>query len=477
MKNAKRALLILLITSAPLLAVVNSQPASLGGRFGIWLLGDDSLTDDVVDAGMSYMIKQYRWEQIEPAQDLFGFQNVDEWYEAVLDPHDLTGVLIIRTGQCWATDNSYDPELGEEIDELASTPPLDYGDYYDLIYALVGHLKGRIEIFIIENDPITLKSWYGTPEEYVQLCGVAYQAAKDANPRCVVIANKVPAMSFGYLIARDLYEGGRFQDAIDFWNGYYGRRDEQFQVDSLGELLNWLNSDFGLWTEHFAEVMMTPEQAQHLDAIGFNYYLHYDYIDDVVQWLKAKMEEKGFYRPLLDLEHGVKDERLVVSDFVASEELVKAYAILQAEGIRNLSWYPFTIDTSSHNVEYLKPMYDFQTSEFLPPYYAMKTLSEYFEEYHTFESVEAPSFTRYSFRNLLTERVDLEIIWNEAGDMTLTLPFPSFSQLATVSDHLGISVDSVRNETGTLEIEVGVAPTFIRWESSEVEKHPSPQID
>lgn len=474
MNKLLHSVLVFFFMTTPLLAVEISQPATPQGRFGIWLLGDEAFTDDIVDAGMSYMIKQYRWEQIEPTQDVFRFQEIDQWYENVLEPHDLAGVLIIRTGQSWATDNSYDPELGQEINELASAPPLDYDDYYDLVHTLARYFEGRIDIFIIENDPVTLVSWYGTPEEYIELSGVAYQAIKDANPRSIVIANKLPAMGFGYLIARDLYDAGQTQEALDFWNGYYSRRAEQFQVDSLAELRSWLQSDFGLWVVNFVNVIMTPEQAQHLDAIGFNYYLHYDYIDEVVEWMRTKMEENGFYRPLLDLEHGVKDERLVVSDLTASEELVKGYMIMQSLDIGYISWYPFTIDTVSHNSEYLKPMYDFQASSYLPAYFAMKTLSDHFTRLHAFEGVEAPSYVRYSFRNLETERTDLEVLWNDAGNMTVELPFPTFAHLAVVTDHLGTVEQIAYNDGGSLSLEVGAAPRFIQWKRLGVTKHENP---
>ncbi|MFQ6103537.1 MAG: hypothetical protein ACE5OP_04510 [Candidatus Glassbacteria bacterium] len=474
MKTYLGPILAIILFTAPLLSVVDTQLPILEGRFGIWQLGEDDNAEDVRDCGISYVVKQYRWEQIEPEQDLFRFKPLDDWYDDMLEPYDLSGVLIIRTGQSWATDNSYDSTLGKPLHEFASAPPLDYGDYYDYIYNVVYHLKDKIDIFIIENEPVTRVAWYGTPEEYILLTSVAYQAAKDANPSCMVIANKLPAMGFGYLIARDLFEQGAFSEAMNFWNGYYSRRDERFQVSRMSELVNWLNSDFGLWVANFVDVIMTSEQAENLDAIGFNYYLHYDYIEQVVGWIRSKMEENGFYRPLLDLEHGVKDERSVVSDSTASEELVKGYVIVQSLGIRYISWYPFTLDSTSHNFEYLKPMHDYSTDDFFPCYYAMNTIADHFDYYHFFHGKDESFYSRYSFENLRTGLVDLDIIWSDSLDTTVTLPFPKTFNCAIVTDHLGSAVDSLYNLNETLEIQVGAAPKFIQYKRVTIPPHHDP---
>ena len=475
MRTSLGSILALLLFIAPLFSVVITRPPILEDRFGIWQLGDDAQGGNVREAGVSYVIKQFRWEQIEAEQDLFNFKLADDWYDDVLEPNGLYGVLIIRTGQCWATDNSYDSTLGEPLNEFASTPPLDYGDYYDFVFHIVDHLKDRINSFVIENEPVTRVAWYGTPEEYLMLTEVAYQAAKDANPGGVVIGNKLPAMGFAFLIARDLYEEGALTEAVDFWNGYYSRRDERFQVSDPGELLNWLDSDFGLWVVNFVDVIMTSDQAENLDAIGFNYYLHYDDIEKVVEWIYSKMETNGFYRPLLDLEHGVKDEREVVTDSTASEELVKGYTIVQSLGVRSVSWYPFTLDSTSHNYDYLKPMYDTHTQDFLPAYYAMSTFASHFDYYHFFYDQDESCCSRYSFKNLRTGLVDLDIIWSDSGDTTLTLPFPGAFNCAVVMDHLGGSADTLFNLNGTLEVDIGAAPKFIDWQRVTIPSHHDPE--
>jgi len=467
LRTGLNTLLALVLFSAPILAVMIGQPYNLPGMFGVYQLGNEPyLIERATQAGISSVVRQYRWEQIEPEQNLFRFKVIDDWYNEVLEPNGLAGMIILRTGQCWATDNAYDSTLGEPLHELASAPPLDYDDYYNMVYHLVDHLKGRINVFVIENDPVTKYSWYGTPEEFIQLTAVAREAARAANHRCTLIGNKLPAMGFGYLITRDLVEEGLIDEAVEFWNGYYSRRDESFQVSSPGQLMNWLDSDFGLWVVNFANTIMMRDQAENLDAMGFNYYLHYDYIEQVVGWMYDRMEENGYYRPLLDLEHGVKDEREILSDMTAAEELIKGYTIIQSLGIRQVSWYPFAIDSLSHNYEYLKPMYLLETGELLPPYYAMRTFAEHFDFYNYCSGRYGDDYSRYSFENIEKGHVDLDIVWADSLEITVAIPYPPGTNLALITSHTGELLDSIPNITDTLMISVDKSPRLIKWKNS-----------
>lgn len=438
------------------------------------MLGEDELADDAAGAGMSYVLRQYKWGQIELAQDVFNFSQIDTWYYEGLEPNGLGAIVILRTGQCWATDNEDDSTLGIPLPSSSSAPPLDYDDYYDFIYRFVDHFNGDIQHIIIENDPLTKYQWYGTAEEYEDLVEVAYDAAKDANSNCIVIGNKFPAMSFGYLIASDLLREGRLQDAIDFWNGYHSRRHEGFQVESLGELVTYLHSDFAVWAIPFAREILSGDQAENLDAMGFNYYLHYDYIDEVIEWLGARMQENGYSLPLLDLEHGIKDERGVVSNVTAAQELVKGYSIAHSLGAAYISWYPFTMDTVSHNYEDLKLMYDYQEAEPLPAYYAMRTFADHCSLRHKFHDEVSSFYRRFAFENRDTQLVDLDIIWSDEAETTLTIPFRVPFRYAVVTNYLGNAPDTLSNENDSLTVNIGKAPKLIKWLEGLVPSHAQP---
>ncbi len=462
MKKAVLTLLVLFVPVSLASVTLNYRSTLPPERFGTYQLGDDTLANEVRNAGLSYVVRQYRWEQIETEQDVFNFNNVDTWYDSVLEPNGLGAIITLRTGQSWATDNSYNPDVGIPLPEFASAPPLSYVDYYDYIYQTVDHLEGRIDHFIIENDPLTKLQWYGTPDQFKLLTGVAYRAAKDANPDCVVLGNKFPAVAFGHLITRDLLRQGKYGEALDFWNGYNERR-EGFQVSDLGELLEQLDTDFSWWLDDFTTAIMTAGQAGNLDAIAYNYYVQYEYIDEVIDWLNGKMAAGGFSLPLWDLEHGIKDEHGEVTEVQTAGELVKGYAITMSHGIPYIAWYPFTIDSTGHNFENLKPMYDFANGEFLAPYFAMQVFSRHITPSHLPHSAVELDYSRYTFKNVFSGRKDTEIVWSDAFNGTLDIPFRPGAGAAVVTHFLGGQAETIPNADDTLVVDINTSPRFIRW--------------
>ncbi len=88
MRTGLNTLLALVLFSAPILAVIIGQPYYLPGMFGVYQLGDEAdIIEHATQAGISYVIKQYRWEQIEPEQDLFRYNDIDDWYDEILEPN------------------------------------------------------------------------------------------------------------------------------------------------------------------------------------------------------------------------------------------------------------------------------------------------------------------------------------------------------------------------------------------------------
>lgn len=452
-----------ILFAMPLAPEIRKHHDVIKGRYGGFPIGAADLADDMSAAGISNAIRVYRWDQVEISQDIFDFSLVDYEYYDVMKPNGIEEIMMIRTGQGWATDTSFDSTLGIPIPEESSAPPLNYNEYYDFIFALVDHFKGDVDRFIIENDPLTLYCWYGTASEYKQLVATANQAAKDANPSCTIMANKFPAMSFAYLIAYDLYEGGMYQQAVNFWNGYFSRRDERFQVEDLSELLLYLNSNFGVWLRNFVDETMMPDQAENVDIIVFNYYLHYNYIDEVVAWLNYKMQENGYRKTLLDLEHGVKDERNVVSDSLAAEELVKGYAIVHSLDIPQVGWYPFALDTLTHNYYILQLMYDLTYERFLPPYYAMRTFSDHIGPAHFFCEKQISYYSRYSYKDKLRHSIDRDIVWSDEAETTIVIPFSDAFQSLIVTDYIGSHSDTIPRNGDSVAVEVGRKPKFLKW--------------
>lgn len=75
---------------------------------------------------------------------------------------------------------------------LVAQKPRDLNEFADYVRASVLHLRGRVEVIEILNEPIytdyALPQSYGyTTSDYIELLRTAYQAAKAADPGCTVV--------------------------------------------------------------------------------------------------------------------------------------------------------------------------------------------------------------------------------------------------------------------------------------------------
>lgn len=75
---------------------------------------------------------------------------------------------------------------------LVAQKPRDLNEFARYVQASVAHLRGRVDVIEILNEPIytsyALPRDYGyTTADYIELLRTAYQAAKAANPDCIVV--------------------------------------------------------------------------------------------------------------------------------------------------------------------------------------------------------------------------------------------------------------------------------------------------
>ncbi|MCG2770072.1 MAG: hypothetical protein L6435_17125, partial [Anaerolineae bacterium] len=66
-----------------------------------------------------------------------------------------------------------------------------YTDFGDFVYAFVDHFKGRVNHFIIWNEPNLSFEWGYRPVDpaaYTRLLRIAYERAKEANPEAIILA-------------------------------------------------------------------------------------------------------------------------------------------------------------------------------------------------------------------------------------------------------------------------------------------------
>jgi hypothetical protein len=158
-------------------AFVFDQPVTTGRDLGM-----------ISELGFGWVKSLFRWDDIE-----HDYKGAFDWTEAdrvvrAAAAADLK--LIARIDfQPWWT----------RPDTVRNGPPLDPQDYADFVYAFVSRYDrssqiGRVQAIQVWNEPNTTREWGGqaitrdSAADYVRLLGLAYQAAKAADPSVVVIS-------------------------------------------------------------------------------------------------------------------------------------------------------------------------------------------------------------------------------------------------------------------------------------------------
>ncbi len=140
-----------------------------------------------------------KWHTIQPQPGAFDFHVPDAQIERVLDVQGQVLVLLPFPSAPWATKPDMekikagagnDRYLQERL--VVAHKPQRPEDFAAYVQATIEHYRGRIRVFEILNEP--LYTTYAVPSsfgyataDYVSLLRTAFEAAKAADPACVVI--------------------------------------------------------------------------------------------------------------------------------------------------------------------------------------------------------------------------------------------------------------------------------------------------
>ena len=166
--------------------------------FGINVFLEQEVDEDKIrrslqmikDAGFGWIKQQVLWSEIEIPEkgqhydEKNGVANTWDKWDRIVDlarEYSLGVIMRLDTSPQWARPDNLKIE----------TPPDHYDDYGDFVYSVASRYRGKVQHFIIWNEPNTTFEWGNRPvnaAEYVRLLQVAYKRAKEANPDAVVIS-------------------------------------------------------------------------------------------------------------------------------------------------------------------------------------------------------------------------------------------------------------------------------------------------
>lgn len=124
-----------------------------------------------------------RWRVLEPKMGEWDFSAMDRAVQGIPEGIEILGTLMSVPE--WA--NGMDPKTAEGWSD--AYPPRDLGDWERAVEAIVTHYRHRVKHWEIWNEQNGVELFRPRPDvrAYTTLLKTAYQAAKKADPSCMVV--------------------------------------------------------------------------------------------------------------------------------------------------------------------------------------------------------------------------------------------------------------------------------------------------
>src|SRR5215212_2823799 len=180
---------------SPSTASVALGPSPFGARspeygMNVFVWANPSSTDRdlgrVRDAGFGWQKSLFKWRDIEPVRGQYDFRESDR----VIRASAAAGIKVIAR-------LDFQPDWARS-DGAHNGPPDNYDDYGRFVSAVVQRYRsdspiGTLQAIEVWNEPNLAREWGNAPinagqaADYVRLLKSAYEAAKAADPKIVVI--------------------------------------------------------------------------------------------------------------------------------------------------------------------------------------------------------------------------------------------------------------------------------------------------
>lgn len=270
--------------------------------------------DQATLAGVGWERILFWWYQLQPN----GPEDWNDQYfpDEILDRERAQGrevVGLLNNTPHWATDG--DPLRG--VPRGLYLPHDDPNNLWAaFVRRIVSHYAGRIDHWIIWNEPDVWDeehvghTWAGSVEDYYQLLKVAYLAAKEANPNCVI---HLTGLTY-------------------WWDWVYGRRQY-----------------FERFLDVIAQDPTAPEHNHYFDVVTLHIYFKPQTVYEIVSFFRQAMQEHGLDKPLWinetnappshDPSRPVDDPRFVISLDEQASYIIQAFALGLAAGVERIAVY------------------------------------------------------------------------------------------------------------------------------------------
>jgi hypothetical protein len=309
--------------------------------------GSPTPSHDVVqNLGASVIYLETNWATYEPSKGQFDFSSLNNRIDAVKALGLLPSIRVKTCTNLWAT-GPVPPGVPAPTDVCTSLMPLDMNDYTDYVTHLVQNCLVRgVHEYAIQNEIDDEKQWPGTPQQYHQLLSAAYPAIKAVDPQAVVLDNAFTSLGIGWVVAQWYLEHGDPDRALAFAQTYM--QCYSSQPKSLQDLQQKLSTN--QWALAAWNYLVTNDyfnlNKDSIDVFQVHLYDSWSETGDVLQWLKDRMQDAGYQKPIACWECGVHMTKTGYDEQEHAVEFLKKWVIAMGEGVRE-SMYLVTFEPTT----------------------------------------------------------------------------------------------------------------------------------
>jgi hypothetical protein len=289
-----------------------------------------------------------RWSNVEPRKGVLRWDEADIAVQNFINcgVNDLG--IHFQSKSDWATQPSPKAAPGADV---ASMPPRNMDEYYNVVANIATHFKGRVRRYSIENEAMSLAGWSGSTVSYFDLLKTAQRAIRATDPDALVLDSGTGGRAFGLILANQLLQSGQEPSAVQYMNDYYAHfaiaaTPPNFKTPA--DLRAYFNS-----TLLQSEVEVAPMQRMgewmpllySKNTVYDIHQIHYDgpwqKLTDVINYVRTQLNSGGQLRPLelWELGYGWQDRRTYDPNTHA-QDMVKLLAIAAGEGVTRIIYRP-----------------------------------------------------------------------------------------------------------------------------------------
>ena len=407
------------------------------------------------------------WYWIEPQNNKYDWRLVDTFLNQMKDDDEV--LIAVFTSSKWGAEG-----VGKGF------PPRDYDEYYNFIYDLVKHCKGRVKYWQRDTEPASPRHWdKKKSKEYVKTQKYFYKAVKDADPNALVIDvsmngvfnNGKPQSAdfFDYVLknAKDFFD---ILDIRLYWNIY----DIPSRVDWFKKKMEMYGYTKPIVTTEYGGP--TPAQFPEFKILKKKYAKIINIAKDgdsknrLEAW-KAFNKDRGGFPPsmqmfLKDAGRKLEEKRHRIN----SRDLVQRTVVAMTAGVEKL-WY-WNLTSRWHPTLGPHPIFgklsliDGNFNKRSPAFFAYKLMVEKIKGIKSIEQIPTEDGNIYLFRVEKWNGKMLYILWEKrdifSGEDEPATPFefPFNGKKINVTDVFG-NQEIEKAKGGKILIEVTGTPVYI----------------